>query len=87
MSTSDNRDTSERKQDKIVEDSFPASDPPANTGITGAGKTDTPPDELGHEHHDRPSAERGTDARPTGTPTSDRHATETAGQWEDESPA
>jgi hypothetical protein len=65
---------SERGRDKTLADSFPASDPPANSGITGAGKPDQPP----HQ--------RGIDERPTGTPTSDRHATETAHQWEHEQP-
>lgn len=60
------------RHDKVVEDSFPASDPPANSGITGVGRPD------------RPSHERSIQERPTGTPTSDRHATETAHQWEDE---
>jgi hypothetical protein len=62
----------DRDRDKTLDDSFPASDPPANTGTTGAGAPD------------RPSHERGMDERPTGTPTSDRHATETAHQWEHE---
>ena len=51
----------EREQDKTLEDTFPASDAPANSGVTGA----EPP-------------EPNTDAIPTGTPTSDRHGTETA---------
>jgi hypothetical protein len=63
---------SERKQDQTLEQSFPASDPPANSGTTGA------------ERPDKPSHTRGVEERPTGTPTSDRHATETAHQWEDE---
>jgi hypothetical protein len=63
---------SERNRDKALEDSFPASDPPANSGITGA---ETP---------DKPSHQRDLDERPTGTPTSDRHAVETARQWEHE---
>jgi hypothetical protein len=63
---------SERARDQTVEDSFPASDPPANSGITGA------------ERPDKPSHRRDIDEKPTGTPTSDRHAAETAHQWEDE---
>jgi hypothetical protein len=62
----------EHRRDKTLEDSFPASDPPANSGITGAG---TP---------HRASRDRSIDERPTGTPNSDRHATETAHQWENE---
>jgi hypothetical protein len=34
------------KLDKTLKDSFPASDPPANSGITGAGTPDKPPGEL-----------------------------------------
>jgi len=56
-------------QDKASEDSFPASDPPANTGITGPG--------AGKSGSDQ-------EATPTGRPTSDRYATETAHQREDE---
>jgi hypothetical protein len=52
----------ERAHDKTLEDSFPASDPPANTGITGAEPTDTP----------------AAEAIPTGLPTSDRYHAETA---------
>jgi hypothetical protein len=62
----------EREQDKTLKDSFPASDAPANTGITGA------------EEPDRAAGKRPVEERPTGTPNSDRHATETAHQSEDE---
>jgi hypothetical protein len=60
----------EGSHDKALKDSFPASDPPANSGITGPGAPH------------RPSRDRSIDERPTGTPNSDRHATETAHQWE-----
>jgi hypothetical protein len=66
------QDRAEHEHDKTLEDSFPASDPPANSGITGAGA----PGE--------PAGERGEGGIPTGHPTSDRHATETAHQTEDE---
>ncbi len=66
------KDRTERAQDKALEDTFPASDPPANSGITGG------------EVPAKPSHERGIEAIPTGLPTSDRHATETAHQREDE---
>ena len=62
----------ERDHDKTLEDTFPASDPPANSGITGA------------EAPQKPSQDRKIDEIPTGRPTSDRHATETANQWENE---
>jgi hypothetical protein len=63
---------SERARDKALEDSFPASDPPADTGITGADRASKPTDH------------RGIEELPTGLPTSDRHATETAHHSEDE---
>ncbi len=69
----DKRREHDRRVDRASEDSFPASDPPSHSGITGAGKPG-----------ERPSDQRSEDARPKGTPTHDRHATETAQQWEDE---
>lgn len=54
-------DPKQRRYDKTREDSFPASDPPASTGITG---TEPPA---------KPPHQRGIEERPTGTPTSDRH--------------
>jgi hypothetical protein len=62
------------KQDRTVEDSFPASDPPANSGITGPRAARQRP--APHRRDD--------DTRPKGTPNHDRHATETAYQWEHE---
>ena len=58
----------EDKHDQAVEDSFPASDPPASSGIVGPRAH--PP------RKPRASHERGDDARPKGTPNHDRHATE-----------
>jgi hypothetical protein len=63
--------TDDAKVDQAAEDSFPASDPPATSGITGpriGGKT-----------------RRDNEARPKGTPTDERHATETAYHHEDRS--
>lgn len=62
----------ERQQDKAVEDTFPASDAPANSGITGA----EPPETT--------STDALTDAIPTGRPTSDRYEMETAHQNEED---
>jgi hypothetical protein len=62
------------KHDRTVEDSFPASDPPANSGVTGPRATRRRP--APHKRDD--------DTRPKGTPNHDRHATETAYQWEHE---
>lgn len=67
----------ERQQDAAIEGSFPASDPPANSGIVG-------PKRNHGELRRGPPHERGDDARTLGTPTHDRHATETAHVWEDE---
>ena len=61
--------------DRASADSFPASDPPSHSGITGTGKPGAPRP---------PSSERPKKARPTGTPNSERHATETTHQWEDQ---
>lgn len=63
---------SDRARDKSLEDTFPASDPPARSEISGAEPPGKPP-----EHRD-------IEEVPTGLPTSDRHATETAHQWEHE---
>ncbi|MEO8714259.1 MAG: hypothetical protein ABI369_04530 [Acetobacteraceae bacterium] len=67
--TSEHRDREKSdKVDRASEDSFPASDPPSYSGITGDG-------------HPR---KKPADETPTGSPTSDRHATETAHQHEDQ---
>lgn len=66
----------EAKRDRELADSFPASDPPASSGITGPRAAQPAPD--------HPSDERDDDKRPKGTPTHERHATETAHQWENE---
>jgi hypothetical protein len=58
------------KVDQASKDSFPASDPPANSGITG-------PRIAGDKAH------KDSEARPKGTPTDERHATETAYHRED----
>ena len=65
---------SKDKHDKTVEDSFPASDPPATSGITGPRAAKPRP--APHRRDD--------DSSPKGTPNHDRHATETAYQWEHE---
>lgn len=71
-----NRETAheraDRRHDKVVEDSFPASDLPANSGIIGPEGRHAGADPRG------PSHQRGDEARPKGTPTDERHATETA---------
>lgn len=65
MATPQDSEKLDRQQDDAVEDSFPASDPPANSGIAGPEPSDSP-------------AGAGTTPEPTGTPISDRHGTETA---------
>ncbi len=62
----------ERTHDETLEESFPASDPAANSGITGS------------DQPDRSSDQRDIQEQPTGTPTSDRHAAETANHRENE---
>jgi hypothetical protein len=63
------------RHDQAVEDSFPASDPPATSGVVGPRIA----------HRGEAPHERNGEARPKGTPTHERHATETAYQWENES--
>ena len=63
--------------DQASADSFPASDPPAHSGITGVGGPDER-DGTKQAEKQKPSEERSQDERPTGHPTSDRHAHETA---------
>jgi hypothetical protein len=66
--------------DTSSNDSFPASDAPSHSGITGVRhKPQKDDDDLRPPPH-----ERGQEARPTGQPTWDRHAAETAHGWEDE---
>lgn len=85
----------EGRLDDTIDDSFPASDPPSNPGISGVGKrhrTEKPhPTEErakeGERDKARPSHQRDEHARPTGHPTSERHATETVHKWEDEKDA
>jgi hypothetical protein len=66
----------DEKLDRAVEDSFPASDPPANSGITGPRAT-SPASR-------RASRERDDGRGPKGTPTSERNTAEAARQEERE---
>lgn len=79
MMTPDQTRSQDDRLDDTSADSFPASDPPSHSGITGSGHPDHPPPK-----HRPPSRHGGDHARPTGLPDSDRHATETAHQSEDE---
>ncbi len=85
--TEQQRGKGEREADKDLDstgkDSFPASDPPSHSAVTGVGRKD---DGAGQtDDNDRPAPhERDDDSRPTGLPTSDRHAQETAHHWEDQ---
>lgn len=73
----------DQRMDDTIEDSFPASDPPSRSAITGVGKP-RPRAERTRRTERVPSHQRGEHERPTGHPTWDRHATETAHSWEDE---
>lgn len=87
------RHKEERRVDDTVEDSFPASDPPSHANVTGSNVTGIQhPSHARDDGHgqgdERPerrsqSHARGDDARPSGLPTQERHATETAQGWED----
>jgi hypothetical protein len=73
----------ERRLDETVADSFPASDPPAHFGVAGVRRQPAPPAQP--DRDERPESHKRDQAeRPTGHPTSDRHAAETAHSWEDE---
>ena len=69
-------DEKDEKLDRAVEDSFPASDPPANSGIVGP--------RAARPVRRRAPRGRDHDSRAKGTPTHERHATETAHQGERE---
>jgi hypothetical protein len=79
------RPGSDRRLDDTIADSFPASDPPAQSGITGVRrqKADDPPAQRAR----LPSHERAQNARPSGHPTSDRHAAEAADFRENQDPS
>jgi hypothetical protein len=62
----------QEKHDRAVEDSFPASDPPATGGVTGPRVV--PPRQDGEDE----------EAKPKGRPTDERHVTETGYQRQDE---
>jgi hypothetical protein len=66
----------DEKHDRAVEDSFPASDPPANSGIVGPQAT--------RPASRRAPREQDDDSDPKATPTNERHAAETAHQEERE---
>ena len=72
---------SEDKRDEALKDTFPASDPPANSGITGPRRG---AEKATQDETRPPPNKRNDEERPKGQPTSDRHATETAYHWERE---
>jgi hypothetical protein len=78
--TSHTKHSDDRRVDRAAADSFPASDPPSHSGVTGVRKRET------HTGRDERKASHTRDdaERPIGHPTSDRHAMETAHTWEDE---
>lgn len=71
-------EAADRRHYTAVEDSFPASDPPANSGIVG-------PRAAHPEHSVRhPPQARDDEPRPKRAPTADRDPAETAGAGETE---
>ena len=56
----------------------------AMSGIKRDKTLEDPPAGSGSQRPNKPSHQRNTDEQPTGTPTSDRHGTETVHHWEDE---
>jgi hypothetical protein len=70
-------EAADRRLDSVVEDSFPASDPPANSGIVG------PRGKSAHDVARRPPQARDDGAGPKGRPTDERHTTETGHVGED----
>jgi hypothetical protein len=56
----------------------------AMSGIKRDKTLEDPRAASGSERPNKPSHRRNTDEQPTGTPTSDRHGTETVHHWEDE---
>jgi hypothetical protein len=75
------KQATDRRLDQTIDDSFPASDPPSHSGITGVGNRDA---EKPGGDSGQPLRRRGQDERPTGLPTSDRYETETAHVREDD---
>ncbi len=83
---------SEQERDEALKETFPASDPPANSGITGpeksgpekSGSGKSGSENSGSETTDKQPRQRDVSEQPTGTPTSDRHAAETAHHAESE---
>jgi hypothetical protein len=74
----------EEKLDDMIDDSFPASDPPSHSPPT---RTTTSKD-MARAHEDDAPAGRAPADGPAGHPTSDRHITETAsGRMEGKKPA
>jgi len=74
----------DEKHDQAAEDSFPASDPPASTGITGPRVSNPRDAGTGSKGGATEPPSRGEKARPKGSPTDERHATESADQAEHE---
>ncbi len=85
----DHQGQEDQHVDTSANDSFPASDPPSHSGITGvrrkpaSGEKPQQANQAPSQDNRPPPHEREQESRPTGLPTWDRHATETAHTWED----
>jgi hypothetical protein len=89
MSGEHTRGTREKRLDKTIEETFPASDPPANTPVKGTRKAERAEAERNeakagdekakqHDPHGVGPSKPASKEQPAGAPTSDRHKTETA---------
>jgi hypothetical protein len=83
------RGAREKQLDKTIEETFPASDPPANTPVEGTRKAERARDAHGaakagdekakqHDPHGVAPSDQASEDEPAGAPTPDRHDTETA---------
>ncbi|MBN8907139.1 MAG: hypothetical protein J0H14_26055 [Alphaproteobacteria bacterium] len=89
MSGQQTRGADEKRLDRTIEETFPASDPPANTPVKGTRKAERAEAERNdakagdqkaqrNDPHGAGPSNPASKEQPAGAPTSDRHETETA---------